>query len=213
MKTTNIFRMGAFSLLALICFTVVISGNVLADSSSFVLPPVISDFKVLPTSQAKLASYIAYDATNYNNSQDLQKDLSEASDRPVILKPGKLMANGDYVVNISPDGHYYLSGSINGFPVNFIVDTGADYCTVDASMARNLGIRAGMSITVDTANGQAVAGNTSGNVVTLPNVSLTNARVTVMEGLRSTLLGSEILNRLNINYGQGVMTISKVVIK
>ena len=80
-------------------------------------------------------------------------------------------------------------------------------------MARNLGIRAGMSITVDTANGQAVAGNTSGNVVTLPNVSLTNARVTVMEGLRSTLLGSEILNRLNINYGQGVMTISKVVIK
>ena len=123
MKTTNIFRMGAFSLLALICFTVVISGNVLADSSSFVLPPVISDFKVLPTSQAKLASYIAYDATNYNNSQDLQKDLSEASDRPVILKPGKLMANGDYVVNISPDGHYYLSGSINGFPVNFMVDT------------------------------------------------------------------------------------------
>ena len=123
------------------------------------------------------------------------------------------MANGDYVVNISPDGHYYLSGSINGFPVNFMVDTGADYCTVDASMARNLGIRAGMSITVDTANGQAVAGNTSGNLVTLPNVSLTNARVTVMEGLRSTLLGSEILNRLNINYGQGVMTISKVVIK
>jgi len=211
MRTAHRLYKGTAPLFAVICLMLTMSNNALAQNfSNFVLPQVTPEIKVLPAPQPKSVAYIAYDATNYSNSQNQQKDLSEASSKPTLQKPAKLMANGDYVVSISPDGHYYLAGSINGFPVNFMVDTGADHCTVDASMAKNLGIRAGMSISVDTASGRTTAGSTSGNAVTLPNVSFTNAHVMVMEGLRTALLGSEVLNKLNISYGQGVMTISKV---
>jgi len=54
-------------------------------------------------------------------------------------------------------GHYLTPGTINGQPVNFLLDTGATQVSVPAAKGEQLGLRAGRPITVVTANGTATA--------------------------------------------------------
>ena len=51
------------------------------------------------------------------------------------------------------DGHFYASGSINGRPVNFLVDTRATLVTVSETFAREAGLSSGIPTVFRTANG------------------------------------------------------------
>jgi len=48
------------------------------------------------------------------------------------LKPRQAVvsSNGDLVIPRARDGHFYAQGTVNGQPVNFLVDTGASLVTV-----------------------------------------------------------------------------------
>jgi len=120
------------------------------------------------------------------------------------------MKNGDFVVNVSPDGHYHIPGGVNGFPVIFMVDSGAAYSSIPLRLARNAGIRVGISKPVNTANGLVNVGETSGNTITLGTLGIANVHVLVISGLETALLGAEVLNTLDISYAAGVMTIKAV---
>jgi aspartyl protease family protein len=117
------------------------------------------------------------------------------------------MPNGDYVVQVSPDGHYYLSGEVNGFPVRFMVDSGAATSSLPMRLALDAGIRVGISRRVNTADGPINIGETSGNVITIGGRSIANTHIMVIDKLETALLGAEILNMLDLSYSKGVMTI------
>ncbi|MBI1285101.1 MAG: TIGR02281 family clan AA aspartic protease [Thiobacillus sp.] len=59
----------------------------------------------------------------------------------------------ELVLKRSGDGHYFFPGTINGRPVNFLLDTGATLVSVPAHMAAELGLRAGAYQQSITANG------------------------------------------------------------
>lgn len=60
---------------------------------------------------------------------------------------------GELVIPRDRDGHFRLSGTVNGQPVEFLVDTGASLVTVSARFAEQAGLVGGQSVTFNTANG------------------------------------------------------------
>jgi len=108
-------------------------------------------------------------------------------------------------VQIWPDGGgmYSVGGSINGYPVQFLVDTGATLVAMNKNEARRLGI----DYLVEGERGQS--STASGVVETyylrlkkvkVGNVALTNVDAAVIDGdfPATVLLGNSFLNRLQM---------------
>jgi len=186
-------------------------GNALAvGSPSFVLPQVMTDHQALPAAQIRAESFITYDKTDYSKNQDLPKALRQIASNPVIYRAAKLMPNGDFVVHVSKDGHYYLPGDVNGFPVAFMVDSGAASTAIPSRYALNAGIGVAIAKLVTTANGSVTIGEVSGNVLTIGNARIVDAKIMVIDKLETALLGAQVLNMLNITYSEGIMTIKAI---
>jgi len=182
-----------------------------AGASNFVFPQLSLDSQALPPpADKKPISFISYDGSNWRNGKNQTKDLDDAASHPSNQISPAQMQNGDFVVNVSPDGHYYIPGGVNGFPVRFMVDSGAAFSSIPLRIARNAGIRVGISKPVNTANGLVDVGETSGNIITFGTLGIANAHVLVISGLETALLGAEVLNTLDISYRAGVMTIKVV---
>lgn len=74
--------------------------------------------------------------------------------------------NASPAVSIDPDGrtavelqrnrggHYVLTGSINGEPVTFLLDTGASDVNIPAGVAERIGLSRGLPLQATTANGR-----------------------------------------------------------
>ncbi len=161
----------------------------------------------MPVSIDKPISFITYDKTDYSKAQDLPKTLREIANRPIIYKAAKLMPNGDFVVHVSKDGHYYISGDVNGYPVRFMVDSGASSTSIPTRYALNAGIGVAIAKLVNTASGSITIGESSGNVLTIGNTSIVDAKIMVIDKLEDALLGADVLNILNTTYSDGIMTI------
>lgn len=189
----------------LACFLLAMSSNISAEgASNFVLPPVRADIPALPLPADGPTSFITYEGDDWSGGQ---KDLGDASSKPHMQKGSVILSNGDYVVYMSRDGHYYIPGGVNGFPVQFMVDSGAAFSSIPVHLALVTGIRAGVVKKVNSADGQINVGQSSGNIITIGSVGIANAHVLVIERLQTALLGAEILNLLDISYSKGVMTI------
>ncbi|OED47907.1 aspartyl protease [Rhodobacteraceae bacterium (ex Bugula neritina AB1)] len=99
----------------------------------------------------------------------------------------------------SPDGHYYLTLSVNGAPVEFLVDTGATQIVLNEKDARRAGIDTenlaylGRAM---TANGEVRTASVRVDDISLGGISDSNLRVWVNEGqLDKSLLGMGYLQR------------------
>jgi len=109
-------------------------------------------------------------------------------------------------VQIWPDsqGMYSTVGSINGYLVNFLVDTGATVIAMNRNEARRLGLAYlvdGTPSYAATASGVVAAYQMNLNRVKVGDIQLTNVEATVIDGDFPTqvLLGNSFLNRLEIN--------------
>lgn len=182
-----------------------------AGAVNFVLPPVTADLSTLPPPTEKSDTFITYDKTDYSQNQNIPKVLREISSHPISYKAPKLMPNGDFEVYIARDGHYYISGAVNGFPVGFMVDSGAAFCSIPTRLAINSGISVAIAELVNTADGQISVGKTSGNNIVIGNARIANTHILVIDKLETPLLGAEVLNILDITYSKGVMTIKPIV--
>lgn len=109
-------------------------------------------------------------------------------------------------------GHFIASGTINGYAVSFLVDTGATSITMD----RNTALRAG----IDLGRGEAGMAGTANGVV--PTVQVKLARVTVgdismtdVDGMvvatqmPGVLLGMSFLNRMEMRRDGGTMVLTQ----
>lgn len=113
------------------------------------------------------------------------------------------------VLNIprAGDGHFYVDGSINGYAVRFIVDTGATSVAVADEVAQAAGMVAGSSVMVNTAAGVQPARLTMGTVRVGP---LSAPDVLVSTGVRMrglALLGQSFLERYDVRMAGDLMTI------
>lgn len=146
--------------------------------------------------------FLVYDGKSYGPDQ-----LDVAAVSPVAVAAPKRLPNGDFAVPRAADGHFYIAGAVNGFPVVFMVDTGARFTTVPARLASNAGIRVGRVAFFETAGGRERGGLSAANVLALGPFTVPDAAVAVLDRLQSPVLGMDALNRFQISHAHGFMTL------
>ncbi len=107
-------------------------------------------------------------------------------------------------------GHYMTTGSINGAPVKFMVDTGATMVSMGASDARRLGINflKGEQGYSNTANGLATVWRVKLDSVKVGNIAMTNVDGVVHDSsdMPFVLLGMSFLGRLDLRHEGSTLT-------
>ncbi len=111
-------------------------------------------------------------------------------------------------------GMYTAIGSINGFPVRMLLDTGATYVGLDVATARRMGLNyrlRGVPTVVSTANGNVRAYEVMLDSVGVGDININNVEAFVVDGagLDVPLLGMSFLRRLEVRTDQGTMTLRK----
>jgi aspartyl protease family protein len=116
-----------------------------------------------------------------------------------------LSAPPERLVQVPRDqaGMYRTVGSINGLPVNFLIDTGASRVAMNATEARRLGIDfrvTGDPGAVETASGVERAWRVRLDRVTVGAIDLNGVEGMVLEGTRprEVLLGMSFLGRIEM---------------
>ena len=109
-------------------------------------------------------------------------------------------------------GMYTTIGSINGLPVNFLVDTGATQIAMNAAHARRLGVDyrvVGDPAVVTTASGVERAWAVRLEAVRVGEIELHNVAAMVLEGTQpeTVLLGMSFLGQLQISNEGQLMTL------
>ena len=109
-------------------------------------------------------------------------------------------------------GHFAAAGSINGYPMNFLVDTGATAIAISAAEAKRIGLdyKAGQAVGVGTAAGVVPAWRVKLNTVKVGSISLNGVDGLVVEsGLSVPLLGMSFLNRMEMKRDGQTMTLTQ----
>ncbi len=117
---------------------------------------------------------------------------------------------------IVPDsgGMYSLNGSINRFPVSFVIDTGASAVSMNSNIAKRLGIDyklTGKKVISYTASGKDEIYIVNLNRVRVGNIELRNIRGVVHEGdfPVTALLGMSFLGKLDMKREGRIMELEK----
>lgn len=99
-----------------------------------------------------------------------------------------------------PGNLYYAPGTIEGVPVQFIVDTGASMVAVPDHIARQAGLKRGPTRQVSTAAGVVEIYLTKIKRLTIGNIELRNvvAGISIHDN-RNVLLGMSALKMLTVN--------------
>lgn len=119
-------------------------------------------------------------------------------------------------VNIyrNSSGMFKTVGSINGYTVDFLVDTGASVVALNSALAKRLGIQYkldGEETIVATASGKELAYAIDLDQVKVGEIMLRNIDAVVIEGNdpSTPLLGMSYLGRLNINNEGQLMSLEE----
>ena len=119
-------------------------------------------------------------------------------------------------VNIyrNSSGMFKTVGSINGYTVDFLVDTGASVVALNSALAKRLGIQYklhGKETVVATASGKELAYSIDLDKVKVGEIMLRNIDAVVIEGNdpSTPLLGMSYLGRLNINNEGQLMSLEE----
>lgn len=109
-------------------------------------------------------------------------------------------------------GHYVASGSVNGRPMRFLVDTGATMVSLGASDAARLGIdaRKGQAGFSQTANGRARVWKVKLDSVQVGNITVHGVDGLIHESeMPVALLGMSFLSRMEIRNEGSNMQLKK----
>ena len=109
-------------------------------------------------------------------------------------------------------GHFAAAGSLNGYPVSFLVDTGATSIAINAAEAKRIGIdyKSGQAVGVGTAAGVVPAWRVKFNTVKVGSITVNHVDGLVVEsGLNVPLLGMSFLNRMEMKRDGQTMTLTQ----
>ena len=111
--------------------------------------------------------------------------------------------NGSKEIHLlrSRHGHYMAKGYINDEAVDFLLDTGATYVAVPGADAKNLQLRRGPELSLQTATGSASAYATILDSVALGGIKMRNVRAVIMPEMQpgKVLLGMSFLKKLELS--------------
>lgn len=134
-----------------------------------------------------------------------------------ILGMGQSFAGGPapatrQSVSLTADarGHFAAAGSLNGYPVSFLVDTGATSIAINAAEAKRIGLdyKAGQAVGVGTAAGRVPAWRVKFATVKVGSITVNHVDGLVVEsGLNVPLLGMSFLNRMEMRRDGQTMTL------
>ncbi len=106
-------------------------------------------------------------------------------------------------------GHYFTRGSINGYPINMLVDTGATDVVLNSAQARAIGLNFenGELGMVSTASGVSEVRRIMLDRVSIGGLTLYQVRAMVIEGEfpEVTLLGNAFLSRVDMRQEAGAL--------
>lgn len=152
-------------------------------------------------------------------SADSNEARFEVSGKRRALGMGQSFAGGTASdqrasVSLTADsrGHFAAAGSLNGYPVTFLVDTGATSIAINADEARRMGLnyKASAPAGVSTAAGVVPAWRVTFNTVKLGGITLNQVEGLVVEsGLSVPLLGMSFLNRMEMKRDGQTMTLTQ----
>jgi clan AA aspartic protease (TIGR02281 family) len=168
----------------------------------------------LPASAVKVRKWIATDGTvTYSDGilhNEPSGEITYIKIKPspqVRLKkirlPGDLPASEDIVIPRDADGFFTVDGQINGFGVNFLVDTGSSWVAFNRPIARRLGIDFSPSdfdTSVETAHGRVSVMPVRLRHVEIGGIRLENVQGGVIDtdSGHEVLLGMSFLSELDI---------------
>ena len=109
-------------------------------------------------------------------------------------------------------GHYITSGLINNKPVTFLVDTGASEVSIPQKLAQKLGLKAGIALPRNTANGIIEVYMTELNQLQIGDIKLYDLRASInpyMDG-ETILLGMSALKEIEFHQRGKVLTLTQL---
>ncbi len=125
------------------------------------------------------------------------------------IEPSEIIGNGKLELKQTREGHYFSSGSINGSPVVFMIDTGATIIAISAEIAARAGIKKCSPHLVTTASGKVQACAATAAEITFGAFKLTNTAVSILPDMPGeALLGMNVLRNFHIEQIDNIMRIS-----
>ena len=119
---------------------------------------------------------------------------------PEIGLPEQVVEGRETRIARAPDGHYWLRAEVNGYPANFLVDTGATLTAVSGETAAAAGLTprgGGLPVRMQTANGAVAADLTTIDELRFGNVVSRGLDAVIAPGLGPTnVIGMNLLSRL-----------------
>ena len=109
-------------------------------------------------------------------------------------------ASGEVVLKRGRGGHFMAGGTINGTPVQFMIDTGATQIAIPRPLAERLKLKRGMPVELLTAAGPSRGYSTRLGKVTLATIEAKDVGAIIVDELHPdvVLLGMNFLRRLEI---------------
>lgn len=136
-----------------------------------------------------------FDSENNPNKQVQSHTLSEGVNE-VVLQRNRY-------------GHYVVSGHINDYPVQFMLDTGASDVSVPEHIARRIGLQRGAEQYYHTAKGEAKNYMTRLNQVKIGNIELRDIRASINPNVNDDeiLLGMSFLKQIEFTQRGDTLTL------
>lgn len=106
-------------------------------------------------------------------------------------------------------GHYVATGTLNGHPTVFLLDTGATNVSVPAGLAESLKLKRGAAVQSQTANGAVTTYQTRIDEVRLGGIVMKNVRASINPGMdgNEVLLGMSFLRHVELRQQGRTLTL------
>ncbi|MEG0922299.1 MAG: retropepsin-like aspartic protease [Comamonas sp.] len=130
----------------------------------------------------------------------------------VYRKPaeGKVLAHGVLEIQRDRDGHFRVPGTVNGVPVQFMVDTGASIISISDRIAERAQLPEGVPMQFQTANGVREGTMSRADRIEVGPLTVNNLRVGTgytSEGEKDALLGQNFLRYFDVSISGNTMVL------
>lgn len=109
----------------------------------------------------------------------------------------------------NPQGHYLVSGLINGTDANFLLDTGATDVVMSEQLAQQASLERGYPVRAMTANGEVVVYSAIVDALEIGGIVLNEVRASINPAMRgnTVLLGMSALQHIEFTQRGDLLTL------